>query len=222
MSSNRENIVEFASWLRAIWSWLREPQQFWLGAAVVGLALAYSLRRDVTEPEVRYAGMALQLLGVGTVIFGIRATRKLFELPGIFDWTRDWIQRIPVLGGRISNISGHIEAGSLVLAGARLQGTVSAGPDATIEQRLHALEQDAKLVKARIGQVEEEIDRKFRDHDAKLRKEQQTRASEDQAIKERMVAAQTGGLRISLMGTWFLLVGIALSAFAPDLARWLG
>lgn len=221
MTGIRENTVKFLSWLQAIWSWLREPQHFWLGVVIVGFALAFSLRRGVTEPEIRYTGMALQLLGVGTVIFGIRDTRKLFELPGVVDWTRAWLRRIPVFGGRVVNISGHATGAAFGVAG-RLHGTVSAPPGATVEQRLNALEQDAKLVKARMDHVEKEMDRKFRDHEAKLRQEQEERTREVQRINLRQMAAHTGGLSISLLGAWFLLVGVALSAFAPDLCRWLG
>src|SRR3546814_19763489 len=63
-------------WLRALWFWLTEPRHFWLATFVVALALVFALRRGTTEPEIRISGLLLQILGIGTVVWGIRETRS--------------------------------------------------------------------------------------------------------------------------------------------------
>src|SRR3546814_8710666 len=68
-------------WLRALWFWLTEPRHFWLATFVVALALVFALRRGTTEPEIRISGLLLQILGIGTVAWGIRETRALFGRP---------------------------------------------------------------------------------------------------------------------------------------------
>src|SRR3546814_4179733 len=76
-------------WLRALWFWLTEPRHFWLATFVVALALVFALRRGTTEPEIRISGLLLQILGIGTVAWGIRETRALFGRPTLVAESRD-------------------------------------------------------------------------------------------------------------------------------------
>jgi len=46
------------------------------------------------------------------------------------------------------------------------------------------------------------------------------RAKEDQAIREKLAAAQTGGLNISAMGVLWLFVGITLSTASPEITKY--
>ena len=63
-------------WLRALLSWLSEARHFWLAVVVVVVAMLLVARKGVTEPEIRIAGLVLQILGIGTVAWGIRETRE--------------------------------------------------------------------------------------------------------------------------------------------------
>ena len=68
-------------WLRALWNWLSELKHFWLAVAVTGIALLISLRPGTAECTIRLSGLALQILGIGTVAWGISETRALFGRP---------------------------------------------------------------------------------------------------------------------------------------------
>lgn len=206
-------------WVRALCFWLAEPRHFWLATVVVVLALLFALRRGVTEPEVRYAGLLLQILGVGTVALGIRETRALFSLPTLAGWFRDWLSRRPLYGGRVVFGSANITGGGASMTG-RGYGSVSAA-DASVEARIEALERNVKLINERIDHTQKEVDEKFRNHADLLKQEEQARAKEDQAIREKLAAAQTGGLNISAMGAFWIFVGITLSTASPEITKYL-
>jgi hypothetical protein len=210
-------------WMRtkAILNWLREPKHFWIMALPVVGALMFSIRPGVTEAEILYAGLVLQVFGIGSVWWGIRETRKLFGHGGIGEWTREWLKRFP-LRTKMVSVGMAGETNIAFDLRARLKGTAGTGANPTVEQRLDAAEQNIKLLDARIDQAEAEMDKKFGEHDDRLRREEAARIKVDQEIRELVTTTGTGGLHISAMGAVWLLVGVTLSTAAPQLARWLG
>ena len=205
-------------WIRALWFWLTEPRYFWLAVFVVALALSFTLRRGVTESEVRITGLLLQIFGIGTVAWGIRETRALFGRPTLVAEFRAWFCRFPVYGGRIVSASANITMSGASLH-ARGYSSASAGTDASVGARIEALEKNLKLINERIDHTQNEMDQKFRGHADLLEQEEQTRARDDQAIREKLEATETGGLHISAMGALWLFVGITLSTAAPEIAK---
>jgi len=65
------------------------------------------------------------------------------------------------------------------------------------------------------------MDQRFRSHVDDLKQEERNRAREDQSIREKLEATETGGLHISVMGALWLFVGVTLSTGASEIARWL-
>lgn len=208
------------SWIRALWFWLTEPRHFWLATFVVALALGFTLRRGVTEPEVRITGMLLQILGIGTVAWGIRETRALFGRPTLMAQFRAWLHRFPVYGGRVVSASANITVPGASLH-ARGYVSTAARSNVSVEERIDALEKNVKLITERIDETQSEMDQRFRSHADLLKQEEHARAREDQAIGEKLEATETGGLQISAMGALWLFVGVTLSTAAPEIARWL-
>ena len=207
-------------WLRTLWTWLLEASHFWLAIAVVGTALLFVLRHGVTEPEVRITGLVLQILGIGTVAWGIRETRMLFGRPDILSISREWLKRFPVYGGRIVSASINVtDAGDTMHA--RGYVSANAGPEASAEARIEALEKNVKYLNERIDQTQSEMDQNFRAQTQTLEQEQQTRAKEDQDIRAKLEVTETGGLHISAMGALWLFVGVTMSTASLELAKWL-
>lgn len=207
-------------WLLALMSWLAEAHNFWLAVVVVVAPILFLARKGVTEPEIRISGLFLQILGIGTVAWGIRETRVLFGRPDIFSLSREWIRRFPVYGGRVMTGSINI---TLPAPSVQASGYPSAikGPNATIEARVEALEKNVKDINDRINQTQTEIDEKVRVQRRALEEEQQTRAKEDRDLRAKLEATETGGLHISAMGALWLFVGVMLSTAAPELAKWI-
>ncbi len=206
--------------LKAVWPWLTEVRFAWLTLGVIGVALAVCLRPHTPEPVIRLTGLVLQLLGIGTVAWGISETRALFGHPSFAARAKAWLGRFPL---RRRNIVLAAGAGSIEMATAKARGHVArgAGPNPTIETRVDALERNIELIQERISGTEKEMDEEFRKAANALRDEQQTRQTEDQAILKKLEATGTGGVHISAIGASWLFVGVVLSTTGIEIAEWL-
>lgn len=203
------------AWARIRWA--AEPRLFWFTVAVVGVAVYFSMRCGATERDVRIVAMALQLLGVVQVAVGVRQTRKLFNHPGIADWTRAWWGRRPKGSVRIGVLAGDIHMG-----GFNATGTMSAQFDrsktASLEDRVGRLERESEILIERVTETNEEIARVKDDHHKKLEGEARVREEADAANRKLVESTQTGGLALSAAGAVWLAVGIILGSFPAEIA----
>ena len=208
------------SWLKALWNWLSELRHFWLAFAVTGIAFFISLKPGTAEPVIRLSGLVLQLLGVGTVAWGISETRALFGRPSLFAVAKNWLCRFPPFHSRVVSGTVNITLGGDTMSG-RGYGMDNAGPNATPEARIEVLEKNILRVNERIDQTQREMDAEFRNTGAALKREEQARAAEDQAIHHKLEISETGGIHVTAMGVLWLLVGITLSTASSEIAKWL-
>lgn len=73
----------------------------------------------------------------------------------------------------------------------------------------------------RITQTQHEIDVESNKAADAFTREEQLRASEDRAIREKLEATGTSGVHISAIGALCLFVGVILSAAAPEISAFL-
>jgi hypothetical protein len=102
---------------------------------------------------------------------------------------------------------------------ARGQSWNSVGPDASLEQRLEAVETNLKRTRDDLSRSQQEADENFRKHDAALEQEKDARAVADREIREKLQTAETGGLHVSAMGALWLLAGVIMATIPGELAR---
>ena len=179
-----------------------------------------SLRPGTTEPIIRLSGLALEILGVGTVAWGISETRALFGRPSFFALSKSWLRRFPPFHSRVVSGTANITLGGATMSG-RGYGMDNAGPNATPEARIEVLEKNIRRINERIDQTQQEMDTKFWNAEAALKREEQARAVEDQAIRHKLETTETGGIHVTAMGALWLFVGVTLSTASPEIARWL-
>jgi hypothetical protein len=203
--------------LRSLRQWLSPPKPWLLAILVVVLALFVAFRRGTSEPTIRLVGLAMQLLGILTVIWGISETRALFGHPSFAATFRRWFKAFPF---RRSSIVVGVGAATLGVATAKGRGHVthSAGPDATVEARLDSLEQNIGRLHDRITGLQRETDAEFQRAAEKLTAERDARSAQDQELGFKLEATGTGGVHISAIGAFWLFVGVALSSASVELA----
>ncbi len=203
--------------LGALWSWIAEARYGCLAWGVVLIAVIISLRLGVSEPVIRLTGLLLQFLGIGTVAWGISETRALFGHPSYTTKVRSWVTRFPLLRRPIVASLSGVE--SLATVGKlRASCTHRADRDATIDARVAAIEKNIDAIHNRISQTQQEMDAEFAKAAEAIKREEQLRQFEDLAIRETFEATETGGVHISAIGALWLLVGVALSTAAPEIA----
>ncbi len=206
--------------LKAIWPWLKEAQFAWLTLGVIGIALVVSLRPHTLEPVIRWTGLVLQLLGIGTVAWGISETRTLFGHPSFASKAMGWLSKFPLWNRNIT-LSASGSSFSTSSASARGYVTSGPGPNPTIETRIDALEKNIGHINERISGTEKEMDEQFRKSKQSLKDEQIARQSEDSSILQKLEATGTGGVHISAIGAAWLFVGVFLSTAGLEIEKWL-
>jgi len=205
-----------ASRFKTIWRWLAEARHVWYSAVVLGFALIISLCLYPTEPVIRLTGLVLQLLGIGTVICGISETRALFGHPSFASKTKAWLSRFPLLRRNVVlkvDVASHI-----IVSGEAKAYQTHRAADSTTEARLDSLERNVTLIHERISQTQKEMDEGLHKISNSVKREEQLRQAEDNAIRMKLEATGTGGVHISLIGASWLFVGIILSTAAMEIA----
>lgn len=206
--------------IKALWPWLIEARFAWLTLGVIAAAFAIALRPHSTEPVIRLTGLVLQLLGIGTVIWGISETRALFGHPSFSAKAKSWLGRFPLLK---RNIVLGAAACTMAAATGKMRGYVTQGPgqNPTLDTRVDALEKNVALIHERITGIEKEMDEGFDKATEALKNEEQIRQTEDNSIREKLEATGTGGVHISAIGASWLFVGVILSTAGIEIAEFL-
>jgi hypothetical protein len=205
-----------ASRFKAIWPWLAEVRYAWYSMAVIGVALIISLLLYPTEPVIRLTGLVLQLLGIGTVIWGISETRALFGHPSFASKMKAWLSRFPLLR---RNVVLKVDSASHIIVSGNVRAfQAHRATNPTTEARLDSLERNVTLIHERIGQTQKEMDEGLHKITESVKREEQVRQAEDNAIRMKLEATGTGGVHISAIGASWLFVGIILSTATTEIA----
>ena len=209
--------------LKDSWFWLWEPLLFYIAVLLVALPIIASFLWP-DKNVIRYAGLFLQLLGVGTVAWDILETRKFFDLLSIWKEAhqrfRRWLCDRPKYR---RGIVVELETGTGVGVGSSDIKFVETktSPDAAVEEKLQALEKNLEQIRDDLVRFQEGVD----DQIAKLRQsfkqEEQTRVEKDQEIKDLLTDSETGRLHISMTGVMFLVLGITMSTISAELAEYM-
>jgi len=199
-----------------VWPWLIEARHALLALGVIAAALAVALGPLTSERVIRLTGLALQILGIATVAWGISETRALFGHPSFVSKTKAWLGRFPLL--RRTHVLSATGVASLSLAGKARAYMTHGAQSATIEARVEALEKNIAAVHTRITEIAKEIDEGFSKAADALKQESQAREEEDRAIRKKLEATGTGGVHISAIGASWLFVGVVLSTASAEIA----
>jgi hypothetical protein len=211
--------IRLLSWVRRLAQWLARPKQFWLALFVLVVAVFFVLRPGASERAIRLTGLGLQVLGIGTVIWGIRLTRRLFNRPTLLMLAAEWLRQFPQYKPKVVMAAG---AGELSMVGKARAFVMNNPPhNATVDQRVASLEANVGHINRRIDGVFNELDGLESSHKSAIEKERKERNAEDQKIAAVLETSGTGGLHISAIGAVWLIVGVTLSTAAPEIAQWL-
>jgi hypothetical protein len=107
-------------------SWLGEWRLLYLAALYVLLGFTLIWCVDASERTIRLVGLALQIIGIGTVICGISTTRKQFGHPPVVSLLASWLRRCPLIR-RPAYLQPDGISVDVSLVGARLKHPSSTG-----------------------------------------------------------------------------------------------
>lgn len=202
------------SWVTRLLHWLARARLAAFTIAVVVVAVWVSFLVH-TEPAIRLAGLCLQLLGIAAAALGIRDTRRMFGKPSFLQSLRSWAASWP----RFKPKAQHVSVSGSVSIGSSASATVWQGvaPDATLEQRINALEANLKSVDGRLHSAEGVISTNERTFTSKLQQESHERGTQVAELHHKVEAASTDGLRLAAAGAFWLAIGVVLSTASPEI-----
>lgn len=170
------------------------------------------------EPTFRKVGLALQLLGVGTVALGIRDTRKRFKQPGYLRRFAAWIWDLPVRWPwRRRDAIAHATGAMSITGSASGRAWSSAAPGSDLAARVLALENNTASLQATVAEGQAELRKGLDTTAAEVASEVQTRTTQFTEMYRLLTALHVGGLDISVVGLVWLAVGLILATVFVEL-----
>jgi hypothetical protein len=156
-------------------------------------------------------------LGLGTVIWGLRDTRRLFGRPSLPDAAAAWLGRFPRY--KVKPAVFEIPTGHLTISGHPPRVTVSPTKQPSLEERIVALEQAQRQQSELIADVRGRIDKEAQVRASELESERRERAVVDNKIQGLLEEASAGGLHIEWVGVAWLFVGLIFGTASTEIAK---
>ena len=216
-------ITDTSRFIVAYARWIGSFRRIWAALAVVLVAAALSaLIPAKPEDQIRYCGLALQLLGVGTVLALLTDKTVMFGRLGPLEYLRERFAARPRFRPRSHTISLSGVASATATGSARLSTWRGSVSSATVEERLSALEGNTETLRQDLQWNAQQAQQASEKLQTELRAERLTRQSSVTAVEQRLEKLGAGGLHIEAAGLLWLILGTVLATIPLELARLFG
>jgi hypothetical protein len=205
---------------RLHWAFV-EPALGWLSLLLAGFSL-YLLTSVRLEVCIRWWGMVLQLIGIGTVVHDLWSRIPKEQRKGpirwLLAWSREWIARMPP-----RHFFAQVHEGLTLADSATGSDAITiTRTGATLDQRVAVLESRMTTIDDSLDRARQGIAQERKAREASIRKMTADAAAVIAGIRSRVEDVAVGTLPVSMFGVWWLAVGVVLSTAAPELVRWAG
>ena len=201
-------------------------ERFGLDADAANGRFPQSIRRRVehqicghvaVDPSA-FAKLAFQLLGILTVVSGLRDKRRLFNRPSLLENIRRWLDRRPRWGAKPQTIL-VAGTGSISLSGtAKLSVWRGTPADGSIEARLAALEANLATLRTEQAETAKEYQEATRKTNEAVDAERRARESAVTTLRLQLEGLGAGGLHVEMMGVFWLVLGVVLATVPGEIA----
>ena len=169
------------------------------------------------ESQIRYTGLALQLLGFGAAVRGASKTLRDFGKPGLRSLVKEsWLNR-PKRLKRVE-VDAHIALEALSTAAAEATGNLSVGASTT-EGRVSILEGQFRNLERTIGDNHRQTLQLIKEQAAIMQHAQREIALKTSALGDQIDLAATGPIKLSLFGVFLLVLGTILATIPSEITE---
>lgn len=207
------------SWFWRVWQWIGEVPTFWGFLAVITVCFGLPLGLVVnTEDGIRYAGLLLQLVGVGVVAYTLRGRGRLFGRLPVLAYASQWMRRAPSLRPRHQVLEAKGTAS--VTAFGSAETTVWRGPrrDQTLDVQLDAIRENLETLRSML----DSLSRRQSEQNAKVQEaiaaEREERAQQVQAARRTLEGVAAESLYLEVGGLATLVIGIVAATIPAEVA----
>jgi len=212
-------MVNLLRWFRALAFWVFDGWRVWAPVLLVAILLGLmSFAPGAPEDHARYVGLVLQLLGIATVVRGVRDRRLLFQRPSLIGHLKTWLARRPRLNPTPTIINAS--AACAIAAGGTAKVSVwrSIPPDASLEDRVEALRINLESLRNEQSETYRELCDEVRNRNQVVESERQARESAVSDVRSRLDMLGTGGLHIESAGLFWLITGVVFGTIPAEVA----
>ena len=216
--------MHLTSWLRRVWRWLAEIPTFWAFLSVLAVTVYLPLLVASTDDATRYAGLLLQLVGVGVVAYTLRGRGRLFGRAPVISFACEWIRRAPTF--RPQNIILEASGTAIASASATADATVWRGPrlDLTIEAQLEAIRENLATLRGQVEAQDSRTTAGVADLRSAIDTERAQRSAQIHEARQTLEVLAVDSLYLEVAGLAWLVSGIVLATIPAEIAslfRWL-
>jgi hypothetical protein len=202
-------------------AWIIAPRPLWFGllsATVLTLLFRYTLPDH--ERAFQYAGLTLQLLGIGAVARGISQKLSTFGKTGLRAWFVEWGRQFLEIFRRSNRLQSVLAAGvgsaaGLGMAVARGQKTPSSW-----EEWVKFLQSEITRLDGEIKACKDALEKERQERveaDEKNRRGLEEKIAQARALAEK---AMVGSFRDEIVGVIWLAYGTILATVPKEVATW--
>lgn len=211
-------------WIRALGPWLMQAQPVWgpVGVLLLPVVAVFLVPESVPPSNVadrlRYLGLTFQLLGIATVVSGLRARRRLFGRSSLVERFWAWLKGRPRwgAGSRTYTFTGHV--GVTVSASGKAFFWRGVPVEASAEQRLSVLEANLLVLRTELEDTEKELREQIGKAATAGELERRTRVTADLELRTQIERLGAEGLHIEMAGVLWLVTGIVLATIPEEIA----
>ena len=215
--------VDIVRYLAAYPRWIGSFGRIWVALAAVCIAVALSaLIPAKAEDQIRYSGLMLQLLGVGTVVALLRDKAEAFGRLGLIGYLRERFAARPRFRPTSHTIALSGVASASAAGSAHLSMWRNPDAAATVENRLAMLEGNAETLRQDLAWHSQQARQVSGQLEAELNAERKERLSTVGAVEQRLDKFGAGGLHVEASGLFWLILGIILATIPLEVAKLLG
>lgn len=193
------------------------PTWLALGGIALPVTVGWVFSQDVSA-AVRYAGTALQVLGLATVTIGLSETRRLFGRPSLPRKIWRWFRQLAAAFATPKPITLQVsDAVSVAMTGdARV--VRGAGPGASLEDRVSVLEENLSRLRDELDVKKQEFRQEIQTVREHIERETQERRAENQQAARRIEEMAVGGLHLEIVGLSWLVLGVVGTSIPDEIA----
>lgn len=195
---------------------------FWFLCLAIVAALVASRYRAARGDGWRYAGTALQVFGLFAVGWGLRDMRRYFNLPSLCSDVEAWWRKLRSAFGPPGPPIRTVTSDNLVRSVTYEHSRLRPAPDATIPERLAAVEARINLLQIEQKELVDTHGSKLAALDKKVQDETRQRELGDGDANRTIKDVAVGGFPVALVGLVCLFFGVILTSIPSELAALFG
>jgi hypothetical protein len=197
-----------------------------------GIAAAIShgnVSADPVEFRFRTTGGLLQLFGVLLVAWEIRKTRRAFGIPPVArEFANEIVESAAKLWRLILRILRVRRDVIFKTTGARFEATggigegrvqLRPGAHMSLEQRVQLLEMNVSSIEDIVDKLKADLSEESHARVAAMSAEQRDRQQGIADLRLQIRELTVGGIRLQIVGLWWLLLGLLVATWPQELAR---